>query len=73
MEMQMIMAQGLADQKFEDVVRAAACPTQAEWHQNRKRIGRLSHVRGAVGRAIISFGRWVQGSRIELVPDVAVH
>jgi hypothetical protein len=69
----MIVAQGLADQKFEDVARAAGCPIQEEWRRNRKRTSRLLAVRGAVGRAIISFGSRVQGSRLDLRTPVAVR
>jgi len=69
----MIMAQGLADQKIEDVVRAAGGPIHAELRRNRKQMRRPLAVRGAVGRVIILFGSWVQGSRIELRPPVAVR
>ena len=72
-EMQMIMAQGLADRKIEDVVAATACGFLTEAIALRSRVGRWARVRAAVGQALITMGKRVAGARREIAPPLAAR
>ena len=69
--MQMIMAQGLADQKIVDVVSDTRNPMTIELRGGRARNGLISAMRGAIGSGLIALGSKVRGTRIEQSPPVA--
>ena len=70
-EMQMIMAQRLADRKVEDAIIGARTPMPIEMRNGRKRGGLLPLMRGAIGTGLISLGSRIRGSRLKPAPPVA--
>lgn len=64
--MHMLMAQGLADRKIQDVISSANARVLRAGAPRRQSNRHIDEVRSAVGSALIAAGGWIRGTRTDL-------